>query len=879
MKKLLSCLFILFAFTLSVKADHITGGEIFYTYAKQVIAGDGTVYNRYYITLKLFRDCNSTGAQLDAVAAISVFSKSGGPSINLNVKRSKIVTLNLGTPDPCILNPPTVCYQVGYYEDSVDLVVSPNGYIIAYQRCCRIAGINNISNSNSSGATYTAEIPGSSNEPTGPINNSARFVGEDTVIVCANNAFKYSFAAVDDDNDQLSYSFCGAYPGGSRGTPQPSPPAPPPYFPLTYTGFFSGTSPLGSGVKINPATGLIEGVAPAVGIYVVTVCVNEIRNGVVIATQRKDLQIKVGDCKLAAAALDPQYITCDGFDFTFANNPPNNPLVKTYFWDFGIAARDDDTSNLATPTFNYAPAPGIYTVKLVTNRNLACSDSTTTKLKVFPGFFPDFDITGICITKPTLFKDKSTTLNGNIDSWRWDFGETTATNDTSRNQNPSYTYPGLGNKTVTFTVSSNLGCSKTITKEITIIDKPPISMAFRDTLICKGDNLQLQASGPGVFSWTPLSNIINDNTGTPTVNPNVTTIYRTQLNIDGCINNDSVRVRVVDFVTLRANNDTTICQGDAVQLGATSDGLRFLWTSLPAAPIDRPTIINPIATSTTTNTTYTITATIGGCNANRDIRVTTVPYPVVNAGPDVTICFNGSTQLNGSTDGTSFTWSSPALLSDPNRLDPVATPPRTRDFVLTAIKEGSGCPKPSSDIVTVTVLPKIVLRLASDTAIVLGQPLLLNAEGAENYLWTPTTGFLGGNDGSPVTTIIPDGIDSIRYKVYGFINNGKCVDSTTILVKVFKTSPSIFIPSGFTPNGDGKNDLFRPIAAGIAKIEYFRVFNRWGQLVFSTSINGQGWDGRIGGKEQSSNTYVWIVKAIDYLGRPYFRKGTVTLIR
>jgi gliding motility-associated-like protein len=872
MKKLLSCLFILIAFTLPVKADHITGGEIYYTYNK--------MERKYHITLKLFRDCNSTGAQLDASANIGIFSRSGRLISNNSVPRLKIEILNLGTPNPCILNPPVVCYQVGYYEfavDSINIPETPDGYIISYQRCCRIAGINNISASNSTGATYTAEIPGTSAEPTANVNSSARFVGDDTVIVCANNAFRYSFAAVDDDGDRLSYSFCGAYPGGSRGNAQPDQPSPPPYFPLAYTGFFSATSPLGSGVKINPATGLIDGIAPAAGIYVVTVCVNEIRNGELIATQRKDLQIKVGDCKVASATLDPQYITCDGFDFTFANNPPNNPLVKTYFWDFGIAARDDDTSILATPTFNYAPAPGIYTVKLVTNRNQACSDSTTTKLKVFPGFFPDFDVTGICITKPTLFNDKSTTNYGQIDTWRWDFGETTATNDTSRNKTASYIYPGLGLKNIRFIVTSSFGCIDTVYKDITIIDKPPISMAFRDTLICKGDNLQLLASGPGIFSWTPLSNIINANTGTPTVNPNVTTIYRTQLDIDGCINRDSVRVRVVDFVTLRANNDTTICQGDAAQLGATSDGLRFLWMSSPAAPIDRPTIINPIATSTTTNTTYTITATIGGCNASRDLKVTIVPYPIVNAGPDVTICFNASAQLNASTDGTSFTWSSPALLSDPKRLDPIATPPRTRDFILTAIKEGSGCPKPSSDIITVTVLPKIVLRLAADTAVVLGQPLLLNAEGAVTYLWTPTTGFLGGNDGSPVT-IIPDGIDSIRYKVYGYNEIG-CVDSTTILVKVFKTSPSIFIPSGFTPNGDGKNDVFRPIAAGIAKIEYFRVFNRWGQLVFTTSINGQGWDGKIGGKDQSSNTYVWIVKAVDYLGRPYFRKGTVTLIR
>jgi gliding motility-associated-like protein len=876
MKKLLSCLFILIAFALSVKANHITGGEISYTYLRQVTV-DGQTFYRYAFTLKLFRDCNSDGAQLDNSAIIAIFNRLGGMTKKLSVARSKIVVLNLGTPDPCILNPPTVCYQVGYYEDSVDLPATTNGYIISYQRCCRIAGINNISNSQNTGATYTAEIPGISDEPTGPINNSARFVGDDTVIVCANNAFKYSFAAVDADGDKLSYSFCGAYPGGDRNNSTPDPPSPPPYSPLNYIGFFSANSPLGSGVKINPATGLIEGVAPAVGIYVVTVCVNEIRNGEIIATQRKDLQIKVGDCKIAAAALDQQYITCDGFDFTFSNNPPNNPLVKTYFWDFGIAGRDDDTSNLATPTFNYAPAPGTYTVKLVTNRNLACSDSTTTKLKVFPGFFPDIDVTGICITKPTLFKDKSRTNYGIIDTWRWDFGETTATNDTSRNQNPSYTYPGLGKKTIQFTVSSNLGCTKTISKEITIIDKPPINMAFRDTLICKGDNLQLNASGPGIFSWTPLSNIINDNTGTPTVNPNVTTIYRTQLDIDGCINRDSVRVRVVDFVTIRANNDTTICQGDIAQLGATSDGLRFLWTALPAAPISDPRIINPVATKTTTTTDYKITATIGGCTDFDILTVTTVPYPVVNAGPPVTICFNASAQLNASTDGSSFTWSSPSLLNNPKILNPVATPPRTRDFILTALKEGSGCPKPASDTVTVTVLPKIVLRLASDTAVVLGQPLLLNAEGAIRYLWTPTTGFLSGSDGSPVT-IIPDGIDSIRYKVYGF-NEIDCVDSTTILVRVFKTSPSIFIPSGFTPNGDGKNDVFRPIAAGIAKIEYFRVFNRWGQLVFSTSINGQGWDGRIGGKEQSTNTYVWIVKAIDYLGRPYFRKGTVTLIR
>ena len=61
--------------------------------------------------------------------------------------------------------------------------------------------------------------------------------------------------------------------------------------------------------------------------------------------------------------------------------------------------------------------------------------------------------------------------------------------------------------------------------------------------------------------------------------------------------------------------------------------------------------------------------------------------------------------------------------------------------------------------------------------------------------------------------------------------------------------------------------------------EYFRVYNRWGQLVFSTTVNGHGWNGEISGRPQTTNTFVWLVKAIDYTGKPIFQKGTSTLIR
>ena len=81
-------------------------------------------------------------------------------------------------------------------------------------------------------------------------------------------------------------------------------------------------------------------------------------------------------------------------------------------------------------------------------------------------------------------------------------------------------------------------------------------------------------------------------------------------------------------------------------------------------------------------------------------------------------------------------------------------------------------------------------------------------------------------------------------------NEANCVDSAYVSVKIFKTNPQVFVPTAFTPDGDGRNDIFRPIAVGITRIEYFRVFNRWGEQVFATTSNGKGWDGKIGGKDQ-----------------------------
>ncbi|MBC7947919.1 MAG: gliding motility-associated C-terminal domain-containing protein [Chitinophagaceae bacterium] len=877
MKRFLLVLTSLFL-TVSVFANHITGGEVYYVYQGVNSNGD----HQYHVTLKLYRDHFSSGAQLDGAAAIAVFATGSGSMVWSNsVTMTKQVRLILGSPGPCINNPPVVDYDVGYYEFDIALPPSIAGYTIAYQRCCRISGINNLSSSSNVGATYTAIIPGNGIVSTGPDNNSAHFIGADTVIVCAGYPFTYSFAAEDlDPTDELSYSFCDAYIGGGQGQGQgpgsaaPNPPAGPTYSFVPYAAPYSGFSPLGGGVTINSSTGLITGIAPLPGIYVVTVCVNEIRNGEIIATQRKDLQIKSGDCDVADANLQLEYIECGGLTLTFQNEAPPNPLINSYYWEFGDPASGVlNTSTDPSPVHPFS-APGEYTIKLVTNRGQECSDSATSTVKVWPGFFPAITSTGVCLINPVQFNDATTTNFGVVDSWRWDFGEPTATNDTSRLQHPSYTYPVVGPKDVRFIVTNSKGCIDTLIQTVNIIDKPPITLAFRDTLICVPDALQLQATGTGTFSWTPLTNIVNPNTGTPTVNPTTTTLYKVQLDDQGCINNDSVLVRVVTFVSLNVRTDTTICLTDSVQLFAVSDGLRYQWT--PTADLNDPTLKNPMALPTQPINVYQVVATIGSCSTPGDVTVRTVPYPVVDAGPDQTICFNKPAFLQGTHNGNSHTWSPTSSLLNANTLNPTAFPAKTTEYTLT-VHASAGCPKPSSDSITVTVLPKIIPYAGRDTMVIVGQPLQFNAEGGSSYEWFPSTGLNDPFIKNPIGIYAPE-IDSVRYTVLVY-NEAGCFDSAFIKVTVFKTVPYVFVPTGFTPNGDGLNDLVRPIAVGVKRINTFSIYNRWGQLVFKTTTNGHGWDGRIKGVPQGSNVYVWMVSAVDYLDKPIFLKGTVTLIR
>ncbi|MBS1655005.1 MAG: hypothetical protein JSU05_09180, partial [Bacteroidetes bacterium] len=286
MKKLLLITGLLTNLVFTANAIHITGGEMYY-----IVTGQANGEIQYQFTLKLYMRCNS-GRTLPNPAIISIFDKGTSARVSdLNVPMSNTETISYNNTNPCISDPPDICFVIGYYSFNVSLPPSSAGYVLASTANFRINSISNLVPGNSRiGALYSAEIPGNASLAGAAVNNSAEFIGSDLVLICANNPFSYSFAATDADGDQLRYSFCDAYQSntdGSNAVPPNPPFSPVPY----YYPYYGGGNPLGPGISIDQNTGLITGVAPDEGVYIVTVCVDEIRNGVVIATQRKDVQI------------------------------------------------------------------------------------------------------------------------------------------------------------------------------------------------------------------------------------------------------------------------------------------------------------------------------------------------------------------------------------------------------------------------------------------------------------------------------------------------------------------------------------------------------------------------------------------------------------
>ena len=344
---------------------------------------------------------------------------------------------------------------------------------------------------------------------------------------------------------------------------------------------------------------------------------------------------------------------------------------------------------------------------------------------------------------------------------------------------------------------------------------------------------------------------------------------------NGCLRSTTESVALLDTMNLELGADSTICFGTTITLIPQTNALTdtFKWT--PAATLNYDTAKNPIASPTDT-TKYFLTAKWGVCQRTDSITINVLHKPVAYAGSDTTICYKTNATLFGSASNLSgtvnYAWSPPDSLNTPNAASTIARIDTTRKFTLT-VTDNYGCNFSVTDSVMVFMQPLLVVFAGNDTNAILGRPHQLQASGGTNYVWSPTGPLNNPFIANPLAILYND--TYFHVQVTDAIG---CIDDDDVFVKVYE-GPMYYLPNAFTPNGDGLNDIFRPVPVGIRSTDYFRVFDRYGAMLFETRQWMQGWDGTLKGKPAALGTYVWMIKGIDKNGYVVEMKGTVILLR
>lgn len=428
----------------------------------------------------------------------------------------------------------------------------------------------------------------------------------------------------------------------------------------------------------------------------------------------------------------------------------------------------------------------------------------------------------------------------------------------------------------------------TVTYNLTADD---ITVSSGDTAtICNpGDSVALSVIGADDYTWTwsPSEGLSTD-TGISVIATVTETTTYTITGVGGFCGDATLQitVQVDENEVADAGDDIEMCLGDVANLTGDGGPLDNLYAWSPALYLDCTDCPNPESTPTEAGTfVYTLTTyDIYNCPATDEVTVLVNPLPVVDAGPDVDLCPEGSIGLLA--DGAvEYSWSPSTGLSCDDCANPTCTVDESTTYTVTGT-DANGCV--NTDEIDVSVYPNLegIMSVTADPTTIdvyQGETSQLTAEGAVEYSWTPSTGLSATNIANPIA----QPADTTTYIVTGIDANG-CVDVDTITINVIGELV-VGIPTAFSPNGDGINDTWYPQLSGSGCIESFTIFNRYGEVVFEggaicpgecggSASCAKGWNGEYNGTAQGIGSFVVIIKAATSLAEPIFLQGNLTLV-
>lgn len=473
----------------------------------------------------------------------------------------------------------------------------------------------------------------------------------------------------------------------------------------------------------------------------------------------------------------------------------------------------------------------------------------------------------------------------------WDFG------DGTKQSSPidtvaSHTYASAGSFTVRLKVVNDSTCASEIPLVVTVVPKPVASFSY-PAVVCEAqtplafvNNSTVPNGVSAINGWWwniggVITNVQSPNSLAPL--PGALLVQQVVVTTEGCrsdTNKVTVNIRYrppASFTagTLFCNNEV-ISFTDRSIMPAAAVGeniVKWYWrfdntaTNAPQNP--------SLNLSAGVHTVSLVTETIYGCKSKPyDTTFTVYPKPNVLLEKNDS-CVNraivfSATDVLGNVD--KWYWD---FGNRPTRSAAVVSKvfPKEGTYPCTLLTyTAQGC---KDTIIRPFVIYDNKAFAGRDTVAAKGQPVQLNAAGGANvsYTWSPARGLNNANVENPVAVLD----DDQQYELFAVTDKG-CDSRSRIFIKRY-AGPTVYIPTAFTPNADGRNDALRVVPVGMKTFNYFAVFNRYGQLLYKSTDPNKGWDGRYNGVPQPTGTFVVLCEALDYRGRPVVQKELVTLIR
>lgn len=439
----------------------------------------------------------------------------------------------------------------------------------------------------------------------------------------------------------------------------------------------------------------------------------------------------------------------------------------------------------------------------------------------------------------------------------------------SNNSDPNSTFNGQQGQTYTLTWQTLSGCLNSTNLDSVIVDvfsSPSANLTSTADSICEGDSVTFTAQNGLTYDWQLGINGSSLQSGSNNTFSSSTmlqgdSIYVTISDGNSCTGTDYYVIDVSPLPILNLVNDTTICANNTLNIDGTTPFVTYLWnTGEISSSIN---VSNAGTYSLIVENTY-------ACSATDSIVVDTFTSPIVDMGPDTTICENNPILIDAGSNFASYLWSD----GNTNQTNSIST----FGTHWVNIIDTNGCV--AGDTIYLTPIINN-FQIGNDTTIYMGASINLTASGGASYLW---------DNGDTTSSIIVSPNIETTYQVTVYYSNG-CYDIGTITVYV-NDELNIFIPNMFSPNGDGANDYLMMYGYGFEDDIRFKIYNRWGEVVYKADDLSElhvdsgptsGWDGKHNNIDQPTGVYIWTLEATDLSGNSIslekFQKGSILLKR